>query len=66
MLSERQSLRPLSPLMKVLNMPGSLTPFMLGPEIEDLMSFLAFLLAQHLKSELLAFKDLTVSNAEFV
>ena len=47
-------------------MPGPLTPFMLGLEIEDLMSFLAFLLAQHLISEILAFKNLPVSNAEFV
>lgn len=49
-----------------LSIPGSLTPFMLGLEIEDLMSSLAFVLAQHLISELLAFKNLPVSNAEFV
>lgn len=49
-----------------LSMPGPPMPFMLGLEIEDLMSFLAFLLAQHLISELLAFKNLPVSNAEFV
>ena len=68
----RESLGPLSPLVKVLSMPGSLstpgslTPFMLGLETEDLVSSLAFLLAQHLISELLAFKNLPVSNAEFV